>query len=158
MGSTEIDDMESTLKELPSYKKYEEFSNLNNEDICKNYFTHLLNLQDKNSNITEFCHNISGIIRHISEKEEENYISDNCAYLSFYIYHRVKIKFRPHSEIIKNILNNIYVYWYIMNEKLLKNKCSFKYHHNNNEIDIWNDMKIMYDYKNNYDYIKENTK
>ncbi|SBS92335.1 PIR Superfamily Protein, partial [Plasmodium ovale curtisi] len=88
MGSTEIDDMESTLKELPSYEKYEEFSNLNNEDICKNYFTHLLNLQDKNSNITEFCHNISGIIRHISEKEEENYISDNCAYLSFYIYHR----------------------------------------------------------------------
>ncbi|SBT02044.1 PIR Superfamily Protein [Plasmodium ovale curtisi] len=158
MGSKEIDDMKSTLIELPSYEKYEQFSNLDNKEICKKHFTNLLKLKDQISNITELCNNISGIIQHMSEKEEENYISDNCAYLNFYIYHRVKIKFRSPSELINTILYKIYVDWFLMKTNLLESKCSFNYGQNVNEIDMWNDMKIMYDYKNNYDYIKENTK
>ncbi|SBT01590.1 PIR Superfamily Protein [Plasmodium ovale curtisi] len=158
MGSKEIDDMESTLKELPSYKKYEEFSKLVNEKTCKENFTDLLKLQVQRNNITEFCNNISGIIQHMSDQKEKNYISENCAYLNFYIYHRVKIKFRSHSEVINKILNNIYLVWYIVNRKLLENKCSFIYYHNNDVINKWNDMKVIYDYKENYNYIKDNTK
>ncbi|SBT84978.1 PIR protein [Plasmodium ovale] len=158
MGSKEIDDMESILKGLPSYAIYKKFSELHDVEFCQKHFTNLLNLRNTNNNITELCNNISGIIQHMSEKEEENYISDNCAYLNFYIYHRVKIKFRSPSELINTILYKIYVDWFLMKTNLLESKCSFNYGQNVNEIDMWNDMKIMYDYKNNYDYIKENTK
>ncbi|SBT36720.1 PIR Superfamily Protein [Plasmodium ovale wallikeri] len=157
MGSSAIDDMESILKELPSYAIYEQFSKLFNEKFCQENFTKLLKLQDQNSNITEFCHNISGIIQHMSKNKEGNYISENCAYVNFYIYDRIKIKFNPYSEVVNNILRDIYLEWYLMNLKLLENKCSFKYHYNNNEIEEWNDMKIIYDYTKNYNYIKDNT-
>ncbi|SBS92113.1 PIR Superfamily Protein [Plasmodium ovale curtisi] len=157
MGSTEIDDMESTLIELPSYKKYEEFSKLHDEGICKTYFTNLLKLKDQSSNITEYCNNISGIVKHLSENKERNDISENCEYVNFYIYDRVKIKFSPYSQVTNEILSYIDFDWYLMNGKLLKKKCSFTYGQNINEIDKWNDMKIIYDYKKNYNYIKNNT-
>ncbi|SBS92689.1 PIR Superfamily Protein [Plasmodium ovale curtisi] len=157
MESTDIRDMESTLKVLPSYKKYEKFSKLVNENICQKNFTELLKLQFKSSNITKFCHNISGIIQHMSENKKGNYISENCTYVNFYIYDRIKAKFHPDSALIDNILRNIYFEWYLVNNNLLEEKCSFKYHYKNNEIDLWNDMKIIYDYKNNYNYIKDNT-
>ncbi|SBT56400.1 PIR Superfamily Protein [Plasmodium ovale wallikeri] len=158
MGSKEIDDMVSTLKELPSYKTYEQFRKLVNENTCKENFTELLNLQDQRSNIIAFCHNISGIIQHLIENKEGNYISENCPYVNFYIYDRFKIMFHPYSQVTNKILSKIDFDWYLMNEKLLKKKCSFNYGQNINEIDKWNDMKIIYDYKENYKYIKANTK
>ncbi|SBT02512.1 PIR Superfamily Protein, partial [Plasmodium ovale curtisi] len=158
MGSKEIDDMRSILKELPSYAIYEQFSNLDNEEICKKHFTNLLKLQDPSSNITKFCNNISGIVKHLSENKEGNDISEKCEYVNFYIYDRVKINFLPYPTLMNNILGDIYLEWYLMSQELLENKCSFKYYRKIDEVDIWNDMKIMYDYKKNYKYIKDNTK
>ncbi|SBS91304.1 PIR Superfamily Protein [Plasmodium ovale curtisi] len=156
MESTDMRDLESILKELPSYAIYKQFSELHDIEFCQKHFKILLNLQDTNSNIPKFCHNISGIVKHLSENKEGNDISENCAYLNFYIYDTVQIMFRPHSEDINKILNNIYVDWYLINTKLLENKCPFNYRHHNNEIDKWNNMKIIYDYKKkNYNYIKD---
>ncbi|SBS91822.1 PIR Superfamily Protein [Plasmodium ovale curtisi] len=158
MGSKEIDDMESILKELPSYAIYKQFNELHDEVFCQTNFTNLLNLQNKNSNITEFCSNISGIIQHLYKNKGENCFRENCQYANFYIYDRIKIMFPLDSEIINSILGYIYLEWNLKNEKLLENKCSFKYYRKIDEVDIWNDMKIMYDYKKNYKYIKDNTK
>ncbi|SBS98923.1 PIR Superfamily Protein [Plasmodium ovale curtisi] len=157
MGSKGIDDVESILKGLPSYAIYKKFSELHDVEFCQKHFTNLLNLRNTNNNITEFCNNISGIAKHLSENIEGNDISENCEYVNFYIYDRFKIKFRPYSQVTNKILSSIDLDWYLMKTNLLKNKCSFKFYHNI-DVDKWNDMKIIYDYKNNYNYIKENTK
>ncbi|SBT01859.1 PIR Superfamily Protein [Plasmodium ovale curtisi] len=157
MESTDMRDVESILKELPSYAIYKQFSELRDIQFCQKHFTNLLNLQDKNSNITEFCNNISGIIQHLYKNKRENYFRENCQYVNFYIYDRIKIMFPPDSALINSILNNINIEWYLVNKNLLEEKCSFKYYHKTDEVDKWNVMKIIYDYKKNYNYIKGKT-
>ncbi|SBT57222.1 PIR Superfamily Protein [Plasmodium ovale wallikeri] len=150
-----IDKLESSLQHLPSYKVYKTFKDLDNVDYCNKHFTALLKLQKDGNNITEFCNNIGGIIKHMYE-QKENYIKDHCAYFNFYLYDQINAKFSSSTVRIDDILWEFYEGWNKIRTSLLKDKCSFKYSLHNIDLNKWKNMKCIHDYAKNYEYINEN--
>ncbi|SBT57235.1 PIR Superfamily Protein [Plasmodium ovale wallikeri] len=135
-----------------------EIDKMNDEAYCNTNFKELLQINNKDSSIKDLCKNAAGILKHIAEELKKDVdISVHCVYFNFYIYDQIKKKFSSYpSNDIGNIISDIHSGWRNINHELLKDKCSFKYTIDNIELDKWINMKIIYDYNKNYDYIEKN--
>ncbi|SBT57224.1 PIR Superfamily Protein [Plasmodium ovale wallikeri] len=158
MESSEIDKLESSLGHLPAYEIYKTFEVQNDGQLCNTYFPELLQLPIQNSKITEFCNNIAGIVKYMSELSNENNFQEHCIYFNFYIYSLIKKKFSSFSHGDKeSIIYAIYDKWTNISKTLLKDKCSFKLEFkDNNDLNNWIDMKCIYDYIKNYNSVSIN--
>ncbi|SBS91824.1 PIR Superfamily Protein [Plasmodium ovale curtisi] len=157
MDTPGIDELEGRLIHLPSYIMYNNFKLKNDVEYCNRYFNKLLALKVNDSEIKNLCENAAGILKYLSEVKINKDIRDHCVYFNFYIYDQIKKKFSSYSSRdIENIISEIHYGWTNINRELLKDKCSFKYTIDNIELDKWINMKIMYDYNKNYNYIENN--
>ncbi|SBS91829.1 PIR Superfamily Protein [Plasmodium ovale curtisi] len=158
MESSEIDKLESSLGHLPAYKIYKTFELQNDGQSCNTYFPGLLELHVKDSKITEFCKNVASIVKYISGLSDVKNIQEHCIYFNFYIYSLIKKKFSSFShEDKESIIYAIYDKWTNISKMLLKDKCSFKLEfRDNNDLNKWIDMKSIFDYIKNYNFININ--
>ncbi|SBT72227.1 Plasmodium vivax Vir protein, putative [Plasmodium ovale] len=158
MDTPGIDELEKNLTHLPAYKIYSDFEKQNDSDFCQNYFKEALQLQDKHNEIEDLCYNIGGIFKNIHEEfQNEENITEKCAYLNFYLYNKIKKKFGSNETTdVQNIISAFFDGWFEIKAKLLKDNCSTKYDSSNTDLDKWKGMKCMYDYNKNYSYIEKN--
>ncbi|SBT74644.1 PIR protein [Plasmodium ovale] len=158
MDTSGIDELESSLTHLPSYVMYNKFKAQNDEAYCNHYFNELLVLKDNDSKIKNLCENVAGILKYVAvQLKTKINIREYCAYFNFYIYYQIKKKFSSFlKDDIDNIISEIHSGFGNISNMLLENKCSFKYTSSNIELDKWMDMKNMYDYNKNYNYIEKN--
>ncbi|SBT02023.1 PIR protein [Plasmodium ovale] len=158
MDTSGIDELEGRLIHLPSYVMYNNLKSQNDIEYCNKYFNDLLLLKSNDSEIKNLCENAAGILKHVAEQlKTKSTIREYCAYFNFYIYYQIKKKFSSYSSSdIENIISEIHSGLGNINNVLSENKCSFKYTSSNIELDKWMDMKSMYDYNKNYNYIENN--
>ncbi|SBT72625.1 Plasmodium vivax Vir protein, putative [Plasmodium ovale] len=145
------------LQHLPAYATYNDFENQNNEEFCNMYFDEVLKLQDQRNGIKDLCINIAGVLKDIQlNLSNKYYINYRCKYLNFYLYEQIRKRYGTHTrEDTDNIISAFHNGWYNIKSKLLKDECGYRYDRDTT-LEKWNDMKIIYDYKQNYNNIKEN--
>ncbi|SBT57231.1 PIR Superfamily Protein [Plasmodium ovale wallikeri] len=149
---------ENSLKDLPAYKVYSNFEKQNDNNFCQKYFTEVLELQYGHNKIKDLCYNIGGIFKNIYEEfQNKKDIIEKCEYLNFYLYNKIKKNFGSNETTeIEKIISAFFDGWIKIRKQLLEDKCSYKNDIGNTDLEKWIDMKSIYDYIKNYNFINTN--
>ncbi|GAW83212.1 variable surface protein [Plasmodium gonderi] len=142
---------EDILKELPSYKKYNELNREINEDERND---DCVSFTDEDGSAKELCEKMARNLRELGKMEIGAIRTEKCYYLQHWLYYNtrkilsleeyiqrkdnVKYKLR---EVAKNVNNNA----------LNSSPCGCIF---DGEFIDWKEEKNLHDYFKNYDYIK----
>ncbi|SBT73551.1 PIR protein [Plasmodium ovale] len=149
------EEWEDILLKLPAHQIYAEFNDLRDTEYCNTHFKEALNLEGTYPEVRELCENFAGIMKTLTDKSsDENYITERCKFLNFWLYDKISKNF---SKYMNSIFNENIVWpfisgWGEINTTFLNHYCRFRYEHEM-PIDDLNDYKEFYDYIKNQENI-----
>ncbi|SBT82975.1 PIR protein [Plasmodium ovale] len=156
MGVLEIEDLlgKNVIKDLPSNKLYEDFNqNVTLSDYDK-YCNKIFRESDGNEEVKKLYAMYARNFKIINDIQEEEYRITRCNHFMYWTYDKIRKMIRTKTNKDINILNhkNFIDIRNQISRETQKYFCQYTFQHD--KLDDWREEKDLYDYFENFDYIK----